>query len=136
MGWSEIMMHPIEGAKKTPLNGCVRNNDAFSAGRAVAHLTHASSQKVGGRSGDILGRSGRHTAGKSVVNSVQIGARVAKVLQIVCKSAHGRQKRCKYYTNRRTGGKSVVNSMQIGARAAKVLYIVCKSAHERQKCCK
>ena len=51
-------MHPIEGAKKTPLNGCVRNNDAFSAGRAVAHLTHASSQKVGGRSGDILGRSG------------------------------------------------------------------------------
>ena len=58
MGWSEIMMHPIEGAKKTPLNGCVRNNDAFTAGRAVAHLTHASSQKVGGRSGDILGRSG------------------------------------------------------------------------------
>ena len=58
MGWSEIMMHPIEGATKTPLNGCVRNNDAFTAGRAVAHLTHASSQKVGGRSGDILGRSG------------------------------------------------------------------------------
>ena len=38
--------------------GGVRNNDAFTAGRAVAHLTHASSQKVGGRSGDILGRSG------------------------------------------------------------------------------
>ena len=52
------MMHPIEGATKTPLNGCVRNNDAFTAGRAVAHLTHALSQKVGGRCGDILGRSG------------------------------------------------------------------------------
>ena len=52
------MMHPIEGATKTPLNGCVRNNDAFTAGRAVAHLTHALSQKVWGRCGDILGRSG------------------------------------------------------------------------------
>ena len=50
--------YTIEGAKKTPLNGCVRNNDAFTAGRAVAHLTHALSQKVGGRCGDILGRSG------------------------------------------------------------------------------
>ena len=58
MGWSEIMMHPIEGATKTPLNGCVRNNDAFTAGRAIAHLTHALSQKVWGRCGDILGRSG------------------------------------------------------------------------------
>ena len=40
------------------MNGWVRNNDAFTAGRAAAHLTHASSQKVGGRSCDILGRSG------------------------------------------------------------------------------
>ena len=58
------------------MNGWVRNNDAFTAGRAVAHLTHAS-QKVGGRSGDILGRSGRHTGGKSAVNSMQIGTREA-----------------------------------------------------------
>ena len=60
MGWSEIMMHPIEGATKTPLNGWVRNNDAFTAGRAVAHLTHASSQKVGGCPGSFFVPGKRH----------------------------------------------------------------------------